>query len=111
MLVYDDVKKLRLKYDISQTKLSEFSGFSKAQISAWELGKKVPIESEMIKLNDVLKDTVLKINQGTLDVKKKKVQTNKMRKSLPSKIKDKEQYNFLCKNINYSSKYAKNLSQ
>lgn len=50
MLVYEDIKKIRLEYSISQTKLAEFSGFSKAQISAWELGKKIPVKSEIDKL-------------------------------------------------------------
>lgn len=40
MLVYEDIKSIRLKYSISQTKLAKFSGFSKAQISAWELEKR-----------------------------------------------------------------------
>lgn len=38
------------------------------------VGKKIPVESEIDRLHDVLKDAVLKINQGKLDVKKKKVQ-------------------------------------
>ncbi|MCI8307551.1 MAG: DNA (cytosine-5-)-methyltransferase [Lachnospiraceae bacterium] len=110
MLVYDDVKKMRLKYDISQTKLSEFSGFSKAQISAWELGKRVPVEAEIIKLNDVLKETVSRIKQGTLNVKKKKVQHHQVEKKLPSTIKDAKEYKRLSKDMKYSGSYSNELS-
>ena len=111
MLVYEDIKNTRLKYYISQTKLAEFSGFSKAQISAWELGKKVPMESELNMLNNVLKDATLRINQGKLDVKKKKIQHSGTEKKLPSIIKDAKEYNFLSENMNYSSEYANELSK
>ena len=110
MLVYEDIKKTRLEYSISQTKLAEFSGFSKAQISAWELGKKIPVKSEIDKLNDVLKDTVWKIDQGKLDVKKKKVQHSGTEKKLPLVIKDAKEYVALSENMKYSSKYATELS-
>lgn len=111
MLVYEDIKKTRLEYSISQTKLAEFSGFSKAQISAWELGKKIPVKSEIDKLNDVLKDTVWKIDQGKLDVKKKKVQHSSTEKKLPLVIKDAKEYVALSENMKYSSKYATELSR
>ena len=110
MLVYEDIKKIRLEYSISQTKLAEFSGFSKAQISAWELGKKIPVKSEIDKLNDVLKDAVWKIDHGKLDVKKKKVQHSGTEKKLPSVIKDAKEYVALSENMKYSSKYATELS-
>ncbi len=111
MLVYEDIKNTRLKYYISQTKLAEFSGFSKAQISAWELGKKVPMESELNMLNNVLKDAALRISQGKLDVKKKKIQHSGTEKKLPSIIKDAKEYNLLSENMNYSSEYANELSK
>lgn len=111
MIGYEDIKKTRKEYSISQTKLAEFSGFSKAQISAWELGQKRPIEPEIRKLDNVLKEIVVKINQGDLNVKKKKVQHSKTEKRLPSTIKDAQQYLELSKNMTYSSEYAKELSR
>lgn len=111
MLIYEDIKKIRLEYSISQTKLAEFSGFSKAQISAWELGKKIPIESEIKKLNNTLKEATARINQGTLDVKKRKIQHSQTKKNGQSIIKDAQQYIELSKNLNYSSDYAKELSK
>lgn len=110
MLAYEDIKKSRLEYSISQTKLAEYSGFSKAQISAWELGKKVPVESELNKLNDVLNYVILRINRGELDIKKKNVKHSGTEKKLPSTIKDAKSYKSLCKNMNYSSRYSKELS-
>lgn len=111
MLVYEDIKNIRLKYSISQTKLSEFSGFSKAKISAWELGKQIPMESELNMLNNVLKDAVLRISQGKLNVKKKKIQHSNTEKKLPSIIKDSKEYNMLSENMYYSSGYADELSK
>lgn len=111
MLAYEDIKRIRLEYSISQTKLAELSGFSKAQISAWELGKKTPVESEIEKLNCVLKDTTIKINQGILDIKKKKVQHSGADKRLPSTIKDAQEYAKLSKDMTYSSRYASELSK
>lgn len=111
MLGYEDIKKTRLEYNISQTKLAEFSGFTKSQISAWELGKKIPLESEINKLNSALRDTTLKIDQGKLDVKKKKIQHSGTEKKLPSIIKNAKEYKSLTKNINYSSEYANELSK
>lgn len=111
MLVYEDIKKTRLQYNISQTKLAEFSGFSKSQISAWELGKKIPIELEIERLNAVLKNMIIKINQGTLDIKKKKVQHSSIEKKLPITIKDAKEYAKLSENMNYCSKYASELSE
>ncbi len=111
MIGYDDIKKIRVEYSISQTKLAEFSGFSKAQISAWESGRKVPMEPEINKLSSVLRETVVKIDQGDLDVKKKRIQHSKTKKKLPPIIKDGRQYSALTGNMNYSSKYSKELSK
>ncbi|MFR2776698.1 MAG: DNA (cytosine-5-)-methyltransferase [Anaerostipes sp.] len=111
MLAYEDIKKIRVEYSISQTKLSEFSGFSKAQISAWELGKKTPEDSEIDILNGVLKDVVLRISQGKLDIKKKKVQHSGTEKKLPATIKSAKEYRLLSENMNYSNDYAMELSR
>ncbi len=111
MIVYDDIKKLRMEYSISQTKLAEFSGFSKAQISAWELGQKVPMEPEINKLNSVLQEAVVKIDRGDLNVKKKRIQHSKAKTKLPPIVKDAQQYLALTKNMDYSSEYSKELSK
>lgn len=75
------------------------------------VGKKIPVKSEIDKLNDVLKDTVWKIDQGKLDVKKKKVQHFSTEKKLPLVIKDAKEYVALSENMKYSSKYATELSR
>lgn len=111
MIDYEDIKKIRKEYSISQTKLAEFSGFSKAQISAWELGRKMPIEREIKKLDNTLKEVVIKINQGALDVKKKKVRQSKTEKKLPAIIENAQHYSALSRNMHYSSTYAQELSK
>lgn len=39
-MTYSEISRKRQDYNISQTKLAVYGGFSKTLISAWELGKK-----------------------------------------------------------------------
>lgn len=112
MIEYKEIRNTRLKYDISQTKLAEFSGFSKSKISAWELGKQTPTELEIKKIDNVLKMMILKIEKGTLNLKKKKIKHSKsISKKLPKTIKDGMEYRILSKNMMYSSEYAQELTK
>ena len=61
-------------------------------------------------MNDVLKDAASKIEQGKLNVKKKKVQHSGTEKKLPSVIRDAKEYKSLSENMKYSSKYVTELS-
>ena len=48
---YIDIKTKRKCYKISQTKLSEASGYTKSQISSWELEKSFPSDNQLIELD------------------------------------------------------------
>ena len=70
-MVYEEVKKRRMKYKISQTKLAEASGYSKATISAWELRKSIPSSTELSKLDAALSGIIRDIEECIFDVEKK----------------------------------------
>ena len=66
---YTDIQKDREQYNISQTKLAEFSGYSKSKISSWELQKDYPTEHELSHLREVLNELIPKIVSGELNLK------------------------------------------
>ena len=63
-MVYEEIKAARLKYKISQTKLAEYSGYSKSKISGWELKKKDPSENDLRHLKEVLDKLIPQIEAG-----------------------------------------------
>ena len=71
---YSAIKDKRKKYNISQTKLAEASNYSKATISAWELGKSIPTDNDIICLNNVLDRFIRDIDECIFDVRKKRIQ-------------------------------------
>ena len=83
----------RKKYRISQTKLAEASGYSKALISAWELGKSVPSDCELSRLDVALSSIIRDIEEGVFDVRKKRITYSKIEKrDLPRPIKSANDY-------------------
>lgn len=111
---YNYIKEKRKKYKISQTKLAEASGYSKAQVSSWELVKSVPSESQLQVLSDALEKLIFDIESQVNDVRKKRItKTNTVKKNLPKIIKNKNDYENLCRNINRTSKnsYKKELTE
>ena len=108
---YAEIKEIRLKYSISQTKLAEYSHFSKAQISAWELNKQKIAEDDFNKLHISIHELVEKIDAGRIDIKKKKIQHNGTEKKLPATIKDAEEYKRLTCNMEYDSIFSKRLKE
>jgi len=107
---YLTIKEIRTKYGVSQTKLAECSTFSKAQISAWELGKRIPSEAEIKQLYNCISDLIAKIDAGRIDIKKKKIQHTRIEKKLPKVIKTAEDYKRRSETISYCSKYSNILS-
>jgi len=69
-----DVKEIRSQIGLSQAKLSELTGLSRARISAYELGKQSLSADERRTLSDVLKKTD---TAQVLQLKKKKLQNSK----------------------------------
>lgn len=109
-MTYAEISTQRKIYDISQTKLANYGGFSKSLISAWELGKQTPSEEQLEQLNGVMSNLIQDIKSGDINVKKKKVQHGGAKKSkLPPIIKTQEEYVNRSVDMQYSSEYAKEL--
>lgn len=90
---YIDIKTKRKSYKISQTKLSEASGYTKSQISSWELEKSFPSDNQLIELDKALDKMVSDIKQNIHDVRKKRITKSKTKKkSLPKIIHSKADY-------------------
>lgn len=111
---YSAIKERRLKYKISQTKIAEASGFSKASISSWEQEKTFPTEEELQIIDKSLTMLISNIKNGVDDVRKKRIiKSQKKKKKLPPIIESVSQYNFLMgkKTNNKNSLYCNFLSE
>ncbi len=92
-MAYAELKAKRKKYRISQTKLAEASGYSKAAISAWELEKDAPSERELSRLNDALSGIIKNIEDGVFDVRKKRItRSEKEKRPLPAPVRNAAEY-------------------
>lgn len=92
-MTYADLKAKRLKYNISQTKIALNTGYSKATISAWELGKSVPTEQELTIVDASLSKIIQDIDDCVFDIRKKKItHSKKEKRDLPAPIKDASDY-------------------
>lgn len=90
---YSEIKAKRKKYNISQTKIAEASGISKATISSWELGKSIPEEEDLAKVDIALSKMIKDIVDGVFDIRKKRItQSKKEKKNLPPVIKTADDY-------------------
>lgn len=110
---YEDIKATRLKYKISQTKLAEYSGYTKSKISRWELQKEIPSENEVQHLKDVLDELIPQIESGNLNLTGHRL-TNRERLVSNSKsqllIKDANDYQQRIAALNYKSSYSRELT-
>lgn len=95
---YAIIKEKRLEYRISQTKIAEATGFSKAMISSWELGKTTPSGDDFQTVSNALFALIDDINCGLSDVRKKRItKSNVTKKHLPNAIKSSDEYQKLLK--------------
>ncbi len=95
---YTAIREKRLKYNISQTKIAEASGFSKATISSWELGKAIPSLKDIKVVSNALSSLICDIDSGLCDVRKKRItKSNAVKKRLPKVIKSSDEYHKLLK--------------
>lgn len=112
-MTYEDIKLLRQEYKISQTKLAEYSGFTKSRISGWELQKEYPSDTELEHLKKVIDELIPQIESGRLNltghrlVKREKVTSNSKTQVV---IKDAIDYQERVKSLNYDSSYSRELS-
>ena len=97
---YSIIKEKRLEYKISQTKIAEATGFSKASISSWELGKTIPSRDDVQIVSNALFTLIDNINSGLGDVRKKRITKSKaVKKDLPKAIKNSSEYYKSLKNV------------
>ena len=95
---YTAIREKRLEYNISQTKIAEASGFSKATISSWELGKVTPSSEDIKVVSNALFSLIHDIDSGLCDVRKKRIKkSNTTTKGLPKVIKSSDEYHKLLK--------------
>lgn len=108
---YDEIKSDRERNGISQTKLAEYSGYTKQKISAWELKKELPTEDELLHLREILDDLIPKIKMGKLNLKgHRNTKSEKIAFKSPSIIKNKKDYQSRTSHMGYHSEYVKQLS-
>lgn len=109
---YTELKGKRKKYNISQTKLAEASGYSKASISSWELKKRVPSEYELSCLDAALSSIIRDIEEGVFDVRKKRITRSKTEnRNLPTPLKSADDYRkWLLRRSVTKTPYSKTLS-
>lgn len=106
-MTYSEISDRRKEYNISQTKLAMYGGFSKSLVSAWELGKQIPNEYQLERLNEVMEEMQQKVVAGDTELTKKKIQHRGMKKKkLPTVIMNKQDYQKRSQNMKYNSEYA-----
>lgn len=108
---YKQIKDQRNQHGISQTKLAEFSGFSKSKISGWELEKEIPSDAELKKLQETLDYLIPRIQSGELNLKGHRViGTTKNAGTQPPIIHDASDYHKRTANMRHSTEYTQLLS-
>lgn len=101
IMEYTAIREKRLEYNISQTKIAEASGFSKATISSWELGKVIPSLEDIKIVSNALFALIHDIDSGLSDVRKKRItKSNTTKKGLPKIVKSSDEYHKLLKVTN-----------
>lgn len=110
---YAAIREKRLEYKISQTKIAEATGFSKALISSWELGKAVPTSGDVNVVHKALLALIYDIDNGLGDVRKKRITKScKAKKELPKIIKNNaEYYKLLNKRVKQECSYRDQLTE
>lgn len=73
---YDEIKKKRLEYRLSQNKLAELSGYSAPTISGWERGIRTPSETQLAALSEALDNAIAALEAGDNSIRKKRITKN-----------------------------------
>lgn len=108
---YTVIQENRKKNGISQTKLAEFSGYTKQKISAWELKKEFPSDTELTCLKQVLDDLIIKVDSGELNLRgHRNTKSKKKDIKTPAPIKDRQDYIQRTSKMKYQSEYVRQLS-
>ncbi|MDR1486614.1 MAG: DNA (cytosine-5-)-methyltransferase [Deltaproteobacteria bacterium] len=112
-VTYNTVLSMRTEHNISQIKLAEYSGYSPALISSWELKKRRPTMSQIDKLIAAVAHIVAVKDELGIDIRKKRVRhAGKLKRNAPAQIQTKTDYDKLMKNIDFSpNDYALQLSE
>ena len=110
---YTAIREKRLEYKISQTKIAEASGFSKAQISSWELGKTKPTLEDVIVVCNTLFALIHDIDNGLGDIRKKRItKSDRAKMELPKAMESADEYyRYLSKNTQQTCPYRDDLTK
>ncbi len=90
---------LRKKYNISQIKLAEISGYSPAVISSWERKVRIPGDEDLEKVHLALMKAISDIESRTFDIRKKRIRRSPdggAGGARPALIRSGEEYRALC---------------
>jgi DNA (cytosine-5)-methyltransferase 1 len=99
---YSEILSLRTHHKISQIKLAEFSGYSPAMISSWELRKSEPSSEQVRILTDTITKILYQKNECGIDVRKKRIQrSGKVQGDTPDKITSANNYVSRMAKVNY----------
>jgi len=109
---YKEIRTKRIEFEISQTKLAEYSGYTKSQISRFELEKDIPTPKQLAHLHSVLNDLIQKVTSGELNLKGHRVvRQGKAEKTSHPLIKSRKEYEKKISALGYDSEYKLLLSE
>lgn len=109
-----EVKDMREKYNISQSKLAKIADVHPALISAWELNKKEPTEIEVEKIASAVNIAIQHISNDPHGFYKKRIQKNQnVPKTIPKTINSKKEYNdqLVKSNRTHKNAFGEELTQ
>jgi len=85
-MTYNEILTLRTMHRISQIKLAEYSGYSPAMISGWELNKAVPTAEQVQNLASTISRILSNEKEYGFDIRKKRIQHGGKPKGEPPSI-------------------------
>jgi DNA (cytosine-5)-methyltransferase 1 len=102
-MTYNDILILRTEHKISQIKLAEYSGYSPAMISGWELNKATPTQSQIYKLAETISNILVAEKEQGINIRKKRIQNSgKVKGEAPAMIRSYNDYNVRMSALAYS---------
>ena len=100
---YTEILALRTEHRISQIKLAEYSGYSPAMISGWELKKSVPSQEQIKKLSATITGILVNEKESGHNIRKKRIQhSGKPKGETPSVIVSADDYAERMRSVDYA---------
>ena len=100
---YTEILELRTEHRISQIKLAEYSGYTPAMISGWELKKSAPSQEQIQKLSATITSILINEKENGLNIRKKRIQhSGKPKGETPSPIVSADDYIERMSSVSYA---------